>query len=203
MKRRAFFTLSAAGVTALAARRGVWRALFDGKSLNGWVQDTPGVWSVVDGMIRGRHSGQEYNDFLRTKEEFENFELTVDFRLLNGVGNSGIQFRSVPAKIEHELSGYQADIGGKYWGALYDESRRRKILAQAPAEFLAKLDKTAWHTYTVRAEGPRVVMGMDGTQILDYTEAEPGLGQKGVIALQIHRGPGMEVWFRNIRVREL
>ncbi len=203
MKRRTFLSLTAAAASWPVAGAGAWRPLFDGKSLDGWVQDTPGLWSVVDGVIRGRHAGQKWNDFLRTKDSFENFELSVDFRLVNGVGNSGIQFRSVTASIPHELSGYQADIGDKYWGALYDESRRRRILAQAPAEFLARLDKTAWHTYTIRAEGLRVVLGLDGTQIIDYTETEAGLVQRGVIALQVHAGTGMEVRFRNIRIREL
>jgi hypothetical protein len=201
MQRRTFLSMTAAG--ALAAKPGAWRPLFDGKSLEGWVEDTPGLWSVRDGMIVGKHTGQKWNDFLRTKEQFENFELSLEFRLLDNVGNSGIQFRSVPAAQEHELSGYQADIGQKYWGCLYDESRRRRILGQAPAEFIEKLDKGAWHTYTIRAEGVRVVMHLDGTQTVDYTEAETGLVQRGVIALQVHAGTGMEVWFRKIKVREL
>ncbi|MDZ7639944.1 MAG: hypothetical protein U5J83_17130 [Bryobacterales bacterium] len=38
---------------------------------------------------------------------------------------------------------------------------------------------------------------------VDYTEAEMGILTRGIIALQVHSGPGIEVWFRNIRVREL
>jgi hypothetical protein len=200
MRRRLFVgALAAAGVKG----EGAWRPLFNGRTLEGWVQDAQGVWSVVDGMIRGRHAGMEHNDFLRTREQFSDFELTVDFRLTGGVGNTGVQFRSLPSAIAHELAGYQADVGEKYWGALYDESRRRRILAQAPAEFLVRLDKAAWHTYTVRARGLRVEVGLDGTPIVDYTETETGLVQRGYIGLQIHKGAGMEVWFRNIRVREL
>lgn len=200
MKRRMFL-----GFAALAGLRaeGAWRPLFDGRTLESWVEDTQGVWSAADGMIRGKHAGMDHNDFLRTREQFGDFELTVDFRLAGGVGNTGVQFRSLPSAIAHELAGYQADVGDKYWGALYDESRRRRILAQAPAEFLARLDKAAWHTYRVRARGLRVEMWLDGTAIVDYTEAETGLVQRGYVGLQIHRGTGMEVWFRNIKVREL
>lgn len=201
MKRRTF--AGALAARAVARGEGGWRTLFDGRTLAGWVEDTKGVWSVVDGMIRGRHAGMDHNDFLRTREQFSDFELTVDFRLAGGAGNTGVQFRSQPSAIAHELAGYQADVGEKYWGALYDESRRRRILAQAPAEFLARLDKAAWHTYTVRARGQRVEMGLDGTPIVDYTEAETGLVQRGYVGLQIHRGTGMEVWFRNIRLREV
>ena len=35
-----------------------------------------------------------------------------------------------------EMSGYQADIGEGYWGCLYDESRRNKVLVPASAERL-------------------------------------------------------------------
>ncbi len=182
---------------------GAWRPLFDGTSLNGWVEDTPNVWSARDGMIAGRHSGQKWNDFLRTKDHFEDFELTLEFRLMNGAGNSGVQFRSEPAQKEHELSGYQADIGENYWGCLYDESRRNKVLVQAPQPAIDKIDKSGWHTYTIRALGRHVTLTLDGMTTVDYTEEDASVLQRGIIALQVHSGPGIEVWFRNIRIREL
>ena len=57
------------------------------------------------------------------------------FRLVGGKGNSGVQFRSVRIP-GHEMSGYQADIGQNYWGCLYDESRRNKVLVQASPKAL-------------------------------------------------------------------
>jgi hypothetical protein len=185
------------------AVEGAWKALFNGRDLEGWTQDTPGVWSVRDGMILGRHSGQKWNDFLRTKDWFEDFELSLEFRLVNGTGNSGVQFRSVPADKEHELSGYQADIGEKYWGCLYDESRRNRVLAQAPAAAVERLDGNGWHTYVIRAHGSHVTLTLDGMRTVDYQESEPGIRTRGLIALQVHSGPGIEVWFRNLRLREL
>lgn len=182
---------------------GAWRSLFDGHSLNGWVEDTPGVWSVRDGMIVGRHGGQKWNDFLRTRESFGNFELSLEFRLTNGAGNSGVQFRSVPASREHELSGYQADIGEQYWGSLYDESRRNKTLAEAPKPAVAKLDPSGWHTYVVRANGRHISLTLDGMRTVDYTEPEPDILERGILGLQVHSGPGVEASFRNIRIREL
>ncbi len=182
---------------------GTWASLFDGRTLAGWVQDTPNVWSVRDGMIVGKHSGQKWNDFLRTRESYEDFELELEFRLLNGAGNSGIQFRSIPAQQEHELSGYQADIGEKYWGCLYDESRRNQVLAQAPQPAIDKLDPSGWHTYAIRAHGRHISLTIDGMRTVDYTEKELGIRSRGILALQVHSGPGIEVWFRNIRLREL
>lgn len=182
---------------------GAWMPLFNGRDLEGWIQDTPGLWSVRDGMIVGKHSGLKWNDFLRTKGDYEDFELALEFRLLNGEGNSGIQFRSVPDLQPHELFGYQADIGQQYWGCLYDESRRKKVLAQTPAPAVEKLDKSGWHTYVVKALGNHITITLDGMRTVDYTETERGILKRGLIALQVHAGPGIEVWFRNIRIKEL
>ncbi len=184
-------------------RPGPWRPLFNGRDLDGWQQDTPGVWQARDGMIVGHHAGQKWNDFLRAKEHFGDFELELEFRLAGGVGNSGIQFRSLPAAKEHELSGYQADIGEKYWGSLYDESRRNRTLVPAPAPAIARIDKSGWHTYAVRALGNHITLTLDGMRTVDYTETEPGILRRGLIALQVHSGPGITVEFRNIRIREL
>ena len=178
-------------------------SLFDGVSLAGWEVDTPGLWSVRHGMIVGKHDGLTYNDFLRTKRSYGDFELRVQFRLLNGAGNSGVQFRSVPAAIPHEVSGYQADVGQQYWGCLYDESRRKRVLAQAPVEALKDLDKKGWNEYVIRAQGARITMLLNGKQTVDYEEKEAGIAVSGFLALQVHSGPGIEVQFRNVRIREL
>lgn len=187
---------------ALAAEDG-FKPLFDGKTLDGWVLDTKGLWTVRDGMIVGRHDGLKYNDFLRTVRHYKNFELRLQFRLKDGQGNSGIQFRSKPVPDSHEVEGYQADIGQQYWGSLYDESRRKKILAQAPPESLGGLDKTAWNEYVVRAEGNHITLHLNGKKTVDYKEPEQGMDVPGFIALQVHSGPPIEVWFKDIRIREL
>jgi predicted dehydrogenase len=178
-------------------------SLFNGHSLDGWIVDTPGLWTVRDGMIVGKHGGLKYNDFLRSRASFANFELRLRFRLVNGRGNSGIQFRSKDATIPHEVEGYQADIGEQYWGALYDESRRKKVLAAPPVEWVSALDHNAWHDYFIRADGSRIQLTIDGTRTVDYTEPDPGIAPSGFLALQVHSGPGIEVHFRDVRIKAL
>ncbi len=188
---------------ALPAVEPGFTPLFNGKNLDGWQADTPGVWSVRDGMIVGKHTGQKWNDFLRTEKDYENFILKAEFRLVNGVGNSGIQFRSKPVENSHEVSGYQADIGEKYWGCLYDESRRNKVLVQPPAEALAGLKPDGWNEYTIHAQGGRIKLELNGILTVDFLETDTKIPRTGFIALQVHAGPGIEVHFRNLRIREL
>jgi hypothetical protein len=178
-------------------------SLFDGKTLDGW-QGNLDYWKVKDGMIAGISPGIKHNEFLCTKGEFGDFELRVRFRVLGDkTKNSGVQFRSkrVPGT---EVSGYQADVGEGYWGCLYDESRRNKVLVQPPAEPLAKvLDKDGWNTYVIRCEGPHITLTLNGLKTVDYTEQDEGIARSGVIGLQIHAGNPLEAQFQEIKIKKL
>ena len=184
------------------AKPAAFQSLFNGHDLKGWVVDTKHVWSVKDGMIVGRHRGLDHNDFLRTQESFRDFELKAKFRLIGGVGNTGIQFRSENAMEPHEVSGYQADVGEKYWGSLYDESRRKRTLVSPPEEALASLDRGGWNEYVIRAQGNFITLHLNGVRTVHYIEQEH-VRRDGFIALQVHKGPGIEVQFKDIQIRTL
>jgi hypothetical protein len=176
--------------------------LCDGKTLAGWEGDAK-LWKVEDGMIVGDSPGIKQNEFLATKKSYGDFELRLEFRLRKGEGNTGVQFRSRRVEGSSEVSGYQADIGEKYWGCLYDESRRNKVLVQAPAEIDKVLRKEGWNEYVIRAEGDHIRLTLGGMQTVDYREADAAISREGVIALQVHAGGPLRVEFRNLRIREL
>lgn len=181
-----------------------FRPLFNGKNFDDFIVDTPSLWSVRDGVIIGKSPGLKYNEFLRTKKLYSDFVLRATFRLIDGKGNSGIQFRSKPVPDSHEVYGYQADAGQRYWGALYDESRRKKILAGPGDDFLNKLDPTAWHKYVISAKGNHIKLELDGVTTVDYTETEPGIEQTGFLALQVHSDKQpVEVQFKDLSIQVL
>lgn len=176
--------------------------LFNGKDLTGWEGD-PFLWKVENGMIVGRSPGIGYNDFLTTEKEYGDFVLRFEIRLLHNVGNSGIQVRSRRAPGSMEMIGYQADVGPSWWGSLYDESRRRVTLAKPSEATLRRALKVdAWNEYEVQAIGKRIVLKLNGTVTVDYTEDDDAIEQTGLIGLQVHSGPPLEVRFRNIRIQE-
>jgi hypothetical protein len=178
-------------------------ALFNGEDLTGWEGDF-NLWKVEDGMLVGRSPGIEHNNFLATGAIYENFILKFSFHLVNGEGNSGVQFRSRRVPNSHEVSGYQADIGEEYWGSLYDESRRNRVLVDAREAGVEKvLNKKDWNDYVVRCEGDHVVLELNGLKTVDYRETDSAIPRSGIIAVQIHSGGPMEVQFRNIRLKEL
>ncbi len=186
----------------LAAEEPGFAPLFNGKDLAGWEGDTK-LWKVQDGAIVGDSPGIPHNQFLTTRETFGDFELRLQFRVRDGKGNTGVQFRSQRVPESTEVSGYQADIGEKYWGCLYDESRRNRILVQAPESLAAKLRKDDWNDYSIRAVGDHITLTLNGVTTVDYREPDADIARSGIIALQVHSGPPLKVEFRNIRIRKL
>lgn len=185
-----------------------WVRLFDGKTLDGWNGDEH-WFRVENGAIIAGSATERilHNQFLCTNQTYGDFELTVDAKLVGQGNNAGVQFRTRRIPGDTEVIGYQADIGwvrqGTCWGALYDESRRRKFLAQSPEKALKAVRRGDWNTVRVIAQGDRIQIFLNGVQTVDYTEQDPEIERSGVIALQVHSGPPLEVHYRNIRIKPL
>lgn len=183
-------------------------SLFDGQTFIGWNGDTDRTWRIEDGAIVAGNPAQAAprNEFLATDHEFEDFELRYEFKI-DGIEkpNAGVQFRSRRIPDHHEVIGYQADIGPGITGALYDESRRRVFLVTPPdavqADALAR-GHDGWQTGVVRCEGPRVRISVNGVETVDYTEADPMVSRRGMIALQIHGQMVGTIRYRNISITD-
>jgi pimeloyl-ACP methyl ester carboxylesterase/prenyltransferase beta subunit len=178
-----------------------FRALFNGNDLSGWEGDAS-LWSARDGAIVGSSTGLKHNDFLASQKSWRNFILKLTFRLDGGRGNSGVQFRSVRIP-GHEMSGYQADIGQDYWGCLYDESRRNKVLVKASEKALATLRKDGWNQYAIGALGDRIQLLLNGKLSVRFVETDPEVARSGRFGLQMHAGGPIGVAFKDIYLQEL
>jgi hypothetical protein len=181
-------------------------AIFDGKTFEGWEGDLK-IFRIEDGSIVGGSLKDKIarNEFLCTKKTYGDFELRLKVKLLGGEqANAGIQFRTKRIPNHHEVSGFQADMGTGWWGALYDESRRNKVLKGPDQARMKEVIRNAeWNDYVIRAVGNRMQLWVNGFQTVDYTEEDPAIDRTGVIALQIHGGPPSEAWYREITVIDL
>jgi hypothetical protein len=180
-------------------------AIFDG-TFTGWEGDLA-IFRIQDGAIVGGSLERKVarNEFLCTTKTYGDFELRLKVKLLGGEGaNAGIQFRTRRIPNHHEVSGYQADMGTGYWGALYDESRRNKVLKGPDHEKMKRVIRADdWNDYVIRAEGRRIQIWLNGVQTVDYVEEDPAIETTGVIALQIHGGPPSEAWYKDITLLDL
>jgi glucose/arabinose dehydrogenase/mono/diheme cytochrome c family protein len=201
---RFFLLLPTLLLTAAASAAPV--PLFDGKTLAGW--EGGATWRVEEGTITGGSAtGNPQNEFLATAQSYRNFRLTLEYKLTGTEGfvNGGVQFRSQRiAEPPNEMMGYQADIGAGYSGCLYDESRRKTMLAKPEAAVIQQAEKPGeWNRYEIRAADERIQLFVNGVRTVNYTEASPGIPLEGRIALQIHGQCKAVISFRNIQIEAL
>jgi hypothetical protein len=188
-------TLAASSVQAA---EGDFKPLFNGKDLSGWVTpDDKTLFSVEDGEIVGRTKGDlKKNEFLVTDKPYGDFVLKAKVKIRNG--NSGIQIRSKRAD-NGAVSGPQADVADGYWGLLYEE-RGRGILERfdkEKAEALVK--KNDWNDFVIAVKGDHLTIDLNGTRVIDRTD--PKFDKSGIIALQVHVGPPMEVRYKDLEIK--
>jgi hypothetical protein len=179
-------------------RKEGFRPLFDGRSLKGWDGD-PRIWKARDGMIVGSTEGValDRNSFLISQREYGDFTLRLQVKLRNH--NSGIQFRSeaLPGWV---VRGLQADMAeDNHWGSIYDERGKRGIIVNG---WKGKADTVVrpkdWNDYEITCSGDLIRLAVNG---LVTAELQDSSRKTGVIALQVHQGPPMEVCFRNLRIK--
>jgi hypothetical protein len=205
MKTIVVLALAASLISSLAAPV----PLADGKTFQGWVGDTNKTWRIEDGAFVGGSLEKKVprNEFLRTERQFTNFVLRAKVKLTgtNGFINGGIQVHSQPAtKPTNEMVGYQCDMGEGWWGAIYDESRRNKVLVKPDASAVKKAIKpNEWNDYRIRAEGKRIQTAINGVNMVDYTEPDDSIPQFGMIGLQVHGGGAAEASYKEITIEEL
>ena len=184
---------------AAALAQDGFKPLINGKKLDGWDGD-PRMWSVRDGMIVGATEGVTMTDnsFLISKKPYRNFILRAEMKLRNH--NSGIQFRS-EALANWVVRGYQADAAeDNYWGNIYEEKGRGTLVDgwKGKAEKVVKLKD--WNDYEILCDGDHIRLTLNGLETADLHDSAR---LEGIIAFQLHQGPPMEVYFRNVRIKIL
>lgn len=181
-------------------RKQGFKPMFNGKNLKGWDGD-PRLWRVENGIVIGNTDNVKLQDnsFLICKQEYSDFILRAQVRLRNH--NSGIQFRS-EALPNWVVKGLQADLAeGNWWGSIYDEKGTRGVISNGWKGKAEKVVKPKdWNDYEILADGEKIELRVNG---LLTSAIEDNSRRSGVIALQLHRGPGMQVEFRNVRIKKL
>ena len=184
--------------------------LFNGTSLSGWEGD-PRWWRVEQGALFGGSRSEKIpkNVFLATTRSYRDFDLRLSLRLRGtpntGMINSGIQIRSQRVPDSTEMRGYQVDAGDGWWGKLYDESRRNKVIASAAdlAAVNAAVRPNDWNDYRILAEGPRIRTWINGVPAIDFTETDASIPLDGRIGIQIHSGGVATIEVREVILTEL
>jgi hypothetical protein len=95
-------------------------------------------------------------------------------------------------------------MGTGWWGGLYDESRRKKVLKGPDQKRMKQVIKAGdWNDYVIRAVGTRIQLSLNGVQTVDYVEPDPSIERRGIICPQIHAGGPAEAWYKDITIVDL
>src|SRR5438093_10210550 len=184
--------------------------LFDGRTLAGW-EGNPRIWRVQDGALTGGSLTEtvKQNEFLATTRDHTNFIVRFKIKLTgtNGFINSGFQIRSQRVPNNSEMAGYQCDYGEPNWyGAIYDESRRNKVMAASDMKALRPaLRVNDWNDYVIRADGPRVTTWINGVRGTDFHEPDLSIPNYdwGKLGIQVDGGGKALVQVKDISIEEL
>ncbi len=211
---------AAAGAAAvcLAAQDG-FIALLERNSAPGFEMGSPN-WVVENGVLalKDRTDGKMINaNYLWTKQQYGDFILQIEFKVLPERANSGVFIRTADRKdpvqtgIEIQVGNAPADrpLGRGSVGGLYDLLAPR-VNAYKPND---------WNRYVLTCRGPRITVELNGqitaeANLDQWVEARKNpdgspnkfrtplkdFARKGYIGLQDHGSP---VWYRNIRIRPL
>jgi hypothetical protein len=174
--------------------------LFNGKDLTGWKVYGTEKWYMEDGLLVCESGPDKEYGYLGTEKQFKDFELSLEFKQ-GADGNSGVFFRS---SIEGtRITGWQAEVAppGHNTGGIY-ESYGRGWLIQPDPEKDTYLKFGEWNIMKLRVEGNRVETWLNGQKMIMLEDEKIGQAT-GIIALQIHSGGGIKVYWRNIEIREL
>lgn len=211
-----------------------WIYLFDGTSTAGWRayngEALPPQWVVKDGALtfdtekRVEAEKKGGNDIIYGAEEFENFELYLEWKLPEG-GNSGILY--------HLKEGYGSppEVSPEY--QLLDDLKWEEInntkleeWQKTGADYAMhlpdpeqKIVKPAgsWNTSKIVFTPERVEHWLNGKKVLSFVPwsadwyerkskgkwkdfPDYGKYRTGYIGLQDHDSP---LWFKNIKIRKL
>ena len=211
-----------------------WIDLFDGNSTDGWRayngKEIPQKWAAVDGELtfdtdlKLEDEWKGGGDIIYYKEEFEFFELYLEWKLPKG-GNSGIFYNvqegfQAPYAISPE---YQLldDIGWEEINnaKLEEWQKAGANYAMHEADLSKKQLNPAgeWNSSKILYTAKKVQHWLNGELLLEFEpyskewflkrnsgkwDDYPDYGKfrKGYIALQDHDSP---IWFRNIKIRKL
>jgi hypothetical protein len=199
-----------------------WKALFDGKSLDGWnIKSGFATYKVDAGSIVGTTKAKTPNTFLCSNETFGDFELTFHVKF-DQFFNSGCQIRS-KLKADKKSDPYGGRVYGPQVEIEKSPGQSGFIYGEAAGGWQSPEPKSkdkavnthshfkneGWNEYRIRAVGQKIETWINGNKVadLDYDEQRYKDNSEGFIGLQVHGVGGnatpMSVRWKNIYIKSI
>ena len=175
-------------------------SLFNGENLDGWIIYGTEKWYVEDYELVCESGPDKEYGYLGTKENFDDFILTLQFKQENN-GNSGVFFRS--SVDGTKVKGWQVEVAppGLHSGGIYESYGRGWLIKPDSAkDSVVKMGE--WNSMKIKVISDEVTTSINGTEMIKIKDSIIGKGIGGV-ALQIHDGGGIKVRWKNLKIQKL
>jgi hypothetical protein len=197
-KTSAFFILMASSVAILSAEQPDLKPIFSGSDFSGWKlpagNEEMGWFKATDGILKLQSDPAKKGSMLFTEKAYRDFLISFEFKFGEGVVDSGIFLRNQD-QIQLGISG---SLKRDMTGSPYIPGKKYPVEATASKDVFKPAD---WNLMKIEVRGPRYLVWLNGTQVLDYT-SETAIAE-GPIGIQLHPGNVMAIDYRNIKLAEL
>ena len=198
--------------TAEAAEESKNVELFNGKDFSGWElylsnegANPKNTWSVVDGVV---HCNGKERGYMRTKEQYSDYRLRLQWRFPGEPGNSGVLLhiqlpdmvwpKSIESQLHHENAGDFWVIEGAEFEEHADPDNKR-VNGRRTIKLHDSSEKPVgeWNQYEIVCDGDTIKSYVNGVL---QNEANGCSITKGYIGLQSEGAP---IQFREIILEPL
>ena len=172
------------------------KTIFNGKNLDGWIvpQNNHDNWTVKEGILYVKSDTAKKGSILWTEKKYSNFIISADFKMIDGVVDSGIFLRSENDQIQIGISG---SLKRDLTASPYLPKLRYPVEANVK-DILKPMD---WNTMKVKVVDKTYTVWLNGVEVMTYTSES--IPANGPVGLQLHPGNEMSINYRNIVLAEL
>jgi hypothetical protein len=172
------------------------KRIFNGKNLRGWVQPENNTWwTVADKELHVKSGPNRKGSILWTEQPYRNFVVQCEFKMGEGVVDSGVFLREERMQVQIGISG---SLKRDMTGSPYVPGKGYPVEAAGVADLL---DLEGWNTLKAQAIGNTYTVWLNGKEVMTYTLE--GAIAEGPIGLQLHPNNEMSIAYRNIRAAKL
>lgn len=173
-----------------------FKKLFNGKNLRGWIASAEKEsWQVVNGILDVKSSPERKGSILWTEKRFNDFIFQTDFKMGDGIVDSGVFLKSEDNQIQMGISG---SLKTDKTGSPYMPGKGYPVTAANIPEILKPTD---WNTMRIKCEGKNFTVWLNGVEVLQYMSDT--IPAEGPIGLQLHPKNIMTIQFRNILIQDI
>ena len=151
-------------------------------------------YQVNNNILEVRSGSKKKGSVLWTKKEYQDFEVSLEFRFIDGIIDSGIHLRNSD-QIQIGISG---SLKRDMTCSPYIPGKGYPVEAKNIKKLLKPKD---WNQMRIRAVGQNYTVWLQEEEVMKYKSSSAK--EKGPIGIQLHGSRNMKIDFKDILVKEL